>query len=176
MAEADPDRVVEALGIGGRRGRYWCPFCQWRGASEHKTPDFSCRQGFVCFKCGFKGDVFTFVQGVLRVDFVKSVEYVQRVYLGYAEEITGSPSRRRPKKKSFSRRGYESLSEAIDSILRALGDGWLVTSLHKYSDDLYQARMDSGDEKTYRPFARENGKWYSKAPAKPWPLYRVTEV
>jgi DNA primase len=49
-----------------------CPF------HNGKNPNFSVSQrgGYLCFKCGEKGDVFTFVQKRLGLDFVESVKWV----------------------------------------------------------------------------------------------------
>ena len=49
-----------------------CPFHQG------KDPNFSVspRGGYVCFVCHEKGDVFTFVQKRLGLDFVDAVKYV----------------------------------------------------------------------------------------------------
>jgi DNA primase len=49
-----------------------CPFHQGKNANFAVTPG----GGFVCFVCGEKGDVFTFVQKRLGLDFVDAVKYV----------------------------------------------------------------------------------------------------
>ena len=49
-----------------------CPFHQGKGPNFAVTP----RGGFVCFVCGEKGDVFTFVQKRMGLDFVDAVKYV----------------------------------------------------------------------------------------------------
>src|SRR5438034_11168934 len=49
-----------------------CPFHQGKDANFAVTP----KGGYVCFVCGEKGDVFTFVQKRLGLDFVDAVKYV----------------------------------------------------------------------------------------------------
>jgi len=49
-----------------------CPFHQ----GTHPNFSVSPRGGYVCFVCGEKGDVFTFVQKRLGMDFVDAVKYV----------------------------------------------------------------------------------------------------
>ena len=49
-----------------------CPFHQGKNANFAVTPG----GGFVCFVCGEKGDVFTFVQKRMGLDFVDAVKYV----------------------------------------------------------------------------------------------------
>lgn len=49
-----------------------CPFHQ----GTHPNFAVSARGGYVCFVCGEKGDVFTFVQKRLGLDFVDAVKYV----------------------------------------------------------------------------------------------------
>lgn len=49
-----------------------CPFHQGTHANFAVSP----RGGYVCFVCGEKGDVFTFVQKRLGLDFVDAVKYV----------------------------------------------------------------------------------------------------
>jgi DNA primase len=49
-----------------------CPFHQ----GKHNNFAVSPRGGYVCFVCGEKGDVFTFVQKRLGLDFVESVKWV----------------------------------------------------------------------------------------------------
>ena len=72
-AAADPKRVAAALGLRGHGGRFFCPACQSDGA-RHKTPDLAVRgKGFVCFKCGLKGDLLKLVEVALGLDFPKAV-------------------------------------------------------------------------------------------------------
>lgn len=49
-----------------------CPFHQGKDPNFAVSP----RGGYVCFVCGEKGDVFTFVQKRLGLDFVDAVKYV----------------------------------------------------------------------------------------------------
>jgi DNA primase len=49
-----------------------CPFHQGKHDNFAVTP----RGGYVCFVCGEKGDVFSFVQKRLGMDFVDAVKYV----------------------------------------------------------------------------------------------------
>src|SRR5262245_16495625 len=49
-----------------------CPFHQGKDANFAVSP----RGGYVCFVCHEKGDVFTFVQKRLGLDFVEAVKYV----------------------------------------------------------------------------------------------------
>lgn len=49
-----------------------CPFHQGKNPNFAVTPG----AGYVCFVCGEKGDVFTFVQKRMGLDFVDAVKYV----------------------------------------------------------------------------------------------------
>ena len=49
-----------------------CPFHQGKNANFAVTPG----GGYVCFVCGEKGDVFTFVQKRMGLDFVDAVKFV----------------------------------------------------------------------------------------------------
>jgi hypothetical protein len=114
-AAADPKRVAAALGLRGHGGRFFCPACQSDGA-RHKTPDLAVRgKGFVCFKCGLKGDLLKLVEVALGLDFPKAVEWLER------ETAIGPPYRKRgtkggcrdsgrPNKTSYKRSWGPSLS------------------------------------------------------------------
>ena len=84
---ADPGRVAVALGLRGKGGRFFCPFCQADGG---KTPDLSVRdKGFVCFKCGQKGDLLKLIMVKGRLDFPAAVAWLER------ETGIRAPDRRR---------------------------------------------------------------------------------
>jgi len=73
--EADIVQIVGEFVKLKRVGNSWrgpCPF------HHGKNPNFSVspKGGYNCFKCGEKGDVFTFVQKQLGLDFVESVKWV----------------------------------------------------------------------------------------------------
>ena len=73
--EADIVQIVGEFVKLKRVGNSWrgpCPF------HHGKNPNFSVspKGGYNCFKCGEKGDVFTFIQKHLGLDFVESVKWV----------------------------------------------------------------------------------------------------
>jgi hypothetical protein len=81
-AAADPLRVAAALGIEGRGGRFFCPLCQPQGG---KTPDLVIGdKGFICHKCGLKGDLLKLIEVAGDMDFPSAVAWL--------EEKTGIPS------------------------------------------------------------------------------------
>jgi len=72
---ADPQRVAVALGLHGRGSRFFCPLCQPQGG---KTPDLSVRdKGFICHKCGLKGDLLKLIMAVAGLDFPKAVAWLE---------------------------------------------------------------------------------------------------
>jgi len=86
-AAADPGRVAADLGLRGRGRRFFCPVCQPDGG---KTPDLSVTdKGFVCFKCGQKGDLLKLVEVAGKKDFPSAVAWL--------ESLTGirAPDRRK---------------------------------------------------------------------------------
>ena len=83
-AAADPQRVAVALGLQGRGGRFRCPLCIPSGG---KAPDFSLavgNKGFICHRCGEKGDVLKLVEVALKVEFTDAIKWL--------ENETGIPS------------------------------------------------------------------------------------
>jgi DNA primase len=71
--EADIVQIVGEFVKLKRVGNSWrgpCPF------HHGKNPNFSVspKGAYNCFKCGEKGDVFTFIQKHLGLDFVESVK------------------------------------------------------------------------------------------------------
>lgn len=74
---ADPERVADALGLHRGRGRrFFCPVCQPEGGA---TPDLSVQnKGFVCFKCGIKGDLLKLVEVAGGLDFPAAVAFLER--------------------------------------------------------------------------------------------------
>jgi len=84
---ADPDRVAADLGLRGRGRRFFCPVCQPDGG---KTPDLSVTdKGFVCFKCGLKGDLVKLVEVAGQKDFAGAVAWL--------ESLTGVRPAARPR-------------------------------------------------------------------------------
>ena len=74
-AAADPLRVAAALGLQGRGSRFFCPVCQPSGG---KTPDLSVRdKGFVCHKCGLKGDILKLIEVALDMTFPAAVAWLE---------------------------------------------------------------------------------------------------
>ena len=83
-AAGDPQRVAVALGLQGRGGRFRCPLCIPSGG---KAPDFSLavgNKGFICHRCGEKGDVLKLVEVALKVEFTDAIKWL--------ENETGIPS------------------------------------------------------------------------------------
>lgn len=71
----DMKRVAAALGLRGQGGRFFCPSCQAGGG---KTPDLSVRDGgFVCFKCGLKGDALALIQVAAGLDFMAAIRWLE---------------------------------------------------------------------------------------------------
>ena len=86
-AAADPGRVAAYLGLRGRGRRFFCPLCQPDGG---KTPDLSVTdKGFVCFKCGQKGDLLKLVEVAGKKDFPSAVAWL--------ESLTGIRPAARPR-------------------------------------------------------------------------------
>ena len=90
-AAADPQRVAVALGLQGRGGRFRCPLCIPSGG---KAPDFSLavgNKGFICNRCGEKGDILKLIEVAAGLDFPSAVRWL--------ENLTGIPSPVRHKKR-----------------------------------------------------------------------------
>lgn len=78
----DPQRVAIALGLQRRGRRFFCPICQPQGG---KTPDLVVGdKGFICHKCGEKGDTIKLIEIVLNVTFPEAIKWL--------ENETGLPS------------------------------------------------------------------------------------
>jgi DNA primase len=70
----DPHRLASALALPGRGRRYFCPACQPSGG---KSPDLSVSdKGFVCFKCGAKGDLVELVKLAKDCDFKAALDWL----------------------------------------------------------------------------------------------------
>jgi len=75
-AAADPLRVAAALGLRGRGSRFFCPVCQPSGG---KTPDLVIGdKGFVCHKCGEKGDILKLIMVAQDMTFPSAVAWLER--------------------------------------------------------------------------------------------------
>jgi DNA primase len=73
---ADPQRVAVALGLHGRGKRFFCPVCQPQGG---KTPDLSVwEKGFICHKCGEKGNILRLIEVAAGLDFPSAVAWLER--------------------------------------------------------------------------------------------------
>ena len=125
ITEETIDRVREAADIVDivgehvklrRSGADWRGPCPFHGG---KNPNFSVsprRNAYHCFKCGVKGDVFTFVQEHEHLDFVGAVESLAAkagVQLTYA---TTGQSKERARRKQL----VEAMSTAVDWYHRRL--------------------------------------------------------
>lgn len=81
-----------------------CPF------HHGKNPNFAVSDnGYYCFKCGEKGDVFTFVQKHLGMSFVESVKFVGEKSGIEVREVT-----RRPEEKDVREPLWEANAIAAD--------------------------------------------------------------
>lgn len=68
--------IAEALGLRGRGRRFFCPVCQSDGA-VHKTPDLAVMdRGFICHKCGEKGDLLKLVKLATGLTFPEAVAWL----------------------------------------------------------------------------------------------------
>lgn len=74
-----------------------CPF------HHGKNPNFSVsnRGGYNCFKCGEKGDVFTFIQKHLGMDFVSAVKLVGEKSGVEVREVKGARQEERDPREPF---------------------------------------------------------------------------
>jgi DNA primase len=91
-AAADPQRVAVALGLHGRGNRFRCPDpgCI---PSDGRPPDLSLSvgdKGFVCHRCGIKGDLLKLIEIAGNMAFPSAVAWLERE--------TGIPSPARHKK------------------------------------------------------------------------------
>ena len=69
--------IAARLGLQGRGKRFRCPFCV---PSWGKKPDLSLAvgdQGFVCHRCGIKGDLLNLVEIVQNVSFPSAVAWLE---------------------------------------------------------------------------------------------------
>src|SRR6185437_4942573 len=103
MADSQVQEIKEQLPINEVVGQYVqlrragrnfvgrCPFHKERTPSFHVSPE---RNSYMCFGCGEKGDIFTFVEKIDGIDFVTAlkqlaekagVELKQRSYAGQAQ-------------------------------------------------------------------------------------------
>lgn len=83
-AAADPGQVAAGLGLRKRGTRFFCP-CQ---SAEAKTPDLVVGvKGFICHKCGEKGDLLKLIQFAAGLDFPAAVAWL--------ESLTGIQAPRR---------------------------------------------------------------------------------
>jgi len=85
-AAGDPQRVAVALGLHGRGNRFRCPDpgCV---PSDGRPPDLSLSvgdKGFVCHRCGLKGDILKLIEVAAGLDFPSAVRWL--------ENLTGIPS------------------------------------------------------------------------------------
>ena len=92
-AAGDPQRVAVALGLHGRGNRFRCPDpgCV---PSDGRPPDLSLSvgdKGFVCHRCGLKGDILKLIEVAAGLDFPSAVRWL--------EDLTGIPSPVRHKKR-----------------------------------------------------------------------------
>lgn len=75
-ASADGPTIALALGLRGRGRRFFCPACQSGGG---KTPDLAVSErGFICHKCGQKGDILALVELAAHLNFKGALEYLER--------------------------------------------------------------------------------------------------
>ena len=93
-AAADPQRVAVALGLHGRGNRFRCPDpgCV---PSDGRPPDLSLSvgdKGFVCHRCGLKGDILKLIEVAAGLDFPSAVRWL--------EDLTGIPSPVRNRKST----------------------------------------------------------------------------
>jgi hypothetical protein len=71
----DPLRIAAALGLKGRGKRFRCPFCIPSGG---KPPDLSLSvgdKGFLCHRCGLKGDLLKLIEVAGNMDFPSAVKW-----------------------------------------------------------------------------------------------------
>lgn len=73
---SDPAALAAEFGLQRKGRRFYCPECQAGGG---KTPDFSVTErGFVCFKCGIKGDVIRLVEVAGKMTPAEAMEYLAK--------------------------------------------------------------------------------------------------
>jgi DNA primase len=109
IPDEDVERVREAADIVGVIGEYVqlkrsgnsfrgpCPFHHGTHNNFSVTP----RGGYACFVCGEKGDVFTFMQKHLGLDFVGAVRLVGEKSGIEVREVRGTRSEERDPREAF---------------------------------------------------------------------------
>lgn len=94
-AAVRPDQLAAALGLRGSGRRFFCPLCQADGL-PHKSPDLAIGdKGFICHRCGEKGDFLKLVELAEGLDFPDAVRWL--------EDLTGLRPRDRARKAGPSR-------------------------------------------------------------------------
>ncbi|HEX3157550.1 MAG TPA: DNA primase [Gemmatimonadaceae bacterium] len=126
--------LVEIVGLHvklRRMGGDWrgpCPFHQG------KNPNFavsSRRNSYYCFKCGAKGDVFSFVREHLGLDFVEAVKYVGAQAGVEVREVTA----RRPQERDPREPLWEALAAAAEYFQRLLWDDAAAAPARRYLEE-----------------------------------------
>lgn len=104
-AAADPYQVAVALHLNAGKGkRFFCPAadCQGDGA-VHRTPDLAVGdKGFICHKCGKKGDVLQLIELTTGLDFAGAIRWL--------EDFTGIKPPAGIKKGGYRDKGSPALS------------------------------------------------------------------
>lgn len=93
-AAAGPQRVAAALGLKGRGSRFVCPNpdCIPSGGRPRDLSLTVGGKGFVCHRCGLKGDLLKLIEVTAGLDFPSAVAWL--------EDLTGIPSPVRHKKST----------------------------------------------------------------------------
>ena len=72
---SDPDKIASCLNLQKKGKRYFCPDCQPDGG---KTPDLVVStKGFLCFKCGIKGDLLDLIMTFGQMTFPQALEWLE---------------------------------------------------------------------------------------------------
>ncbi len=177
---ADPRPLMSALHIRYDRANAWfCPFCQSAGPGKHKDGDFKIHGAALnCFKCGGSWDAFKLVMEVCKVDFKEAKRIVAGAYgMGGATGVQVQAAARQAKPaKKHRAKGYPNLEAAVQAWLDK-HPGWSEWKRWRYSDALFVLRMQSGEDKDYRPFRRRStGDWVAGMPKPPRPLYGLDTI
>jgi putative DNA primase/helicase len=184
--DADKKRLCLALGMEPDGNRFFCFDCQRAGRANHKTGDFSIASGFVCQKCGWKGDGFALIMAVKGCDFPAAVEYARDLYGMNGTDPAPAPA---PKRKAARKGGkvHATIEDAARAALRTVEKATerkhTLTRTDEYKDaDGHSVaavlRFDpvEGDGKTFRPVHKVAGGWKLGDPPGKWPLFNLPDV
>ena len=182
----------------GKELKGLCPFHDEKNPSFTVSPN---KQMYHCFGCGESGDVLTFLQRYLNIEFFDAVKKLD-ANIEIGGEKQPKISKKNPKKISIPKSGklIQQPEPVWDSPKpQPISDEnwWLISQEEKvprdrnevseiiyiYSETQQVRRFQwadpnksKGRDKTIRPFHLNDGKWVTGAGENSWPAYRVSEA